>query len=1115
MKLSDLHEPFGWTLLHFLWQGAAIAAVYSLLLLCVRRSARGRYLSGITALATMGIVFSITFARQLNVAAESRAAAAREAAAVSRVPPPPVLIDTPVDDSATNVRGASASGAVPLPLPPTPGPDREVSLRPNSQGISPDAASTEVERPASIAAAADAPAWSGPLQSALPWIVGAWGLGVILLLLRFVLGWRSVRRMKASGETPHDSQLLLRFAALCERLRISRPVGLLVSPTVGVPALVGWLKPVVIIPAALLAGLTQAQTEAILAHELGHVRRHDFLVNALQCLLEIVLFYHPAVWWISSQVRREREHCCDDIAATCCGGAADYARALAALEEWRGTAVPALSMAASGGSLVGRIRRLVGHRDSAAELPVWPLSLVAGALMFAVLPLAWRSAAFAQSPAVDAVSPQTHPSASSPLSELDNDTRLKLAIAAADGFFKAGDAASKMKFLRLEDPSARASAEAHFEKHGAAAIPEAHVILSRVQDDGSVVLAYAIGSRSHFFRATIAPASTPGSAEAKPASDPTGITAEEAGFDHLLGTFKIEGNIFGAGTGQGGAMLLDWENSTWCQQGVYHVAKTELPKEPFRVLAVSRRDGYYNHGFADNKRWDCHALRFPGVKGLLYGYLDRTSPHFPMLQERHQQGLSTTLSFTVRFPADGKGNQVEILKVEPVTGSVNQIGGKAAPAYHGQKEIMHAGTHVISPRITVKVSQDAEEDTLHNTLEIEGTDDAGNKITDSCALPYGVQTWALLIEEPALPDGSCIVSIGSRWGVRRFAFESDRKSARFSKPGFDDECRWFASEKMFFSETLPQFANAAVVDWWETRLRHILKIETPRDTPALEVRLICEDVDIAASKGPEIPEMIRPDSRLGASRLPRFINLGPLLLAAEDLASGGSYIIGSTKHLTRIRDRSLPRFRKLCQHYYGRQAAVVNNGAVLGSFKLENGVNSFSTYTSLTGLSASEGSGAIQFKPAPAGSTAHAITVQSPDGKGIPAFRVIAGVRSSVSADFEKKHNCTVVNWQSHMLREGKDGKLEWSLSERSYSEMVLRVEADGFVPQMTGWLKKADGAQEITVTLAPDPGIRGSVQTPGNKRWAHDATVVLGMIRKEIRIKGATFPELDLGPEP
>ena len=107
-------------------------------------------------------------------------------------------------------------------------------------------------------------------------------------------------------------------------------------PRVDVPTVIGWLKPVVLLPASALAGLSPNQVEAILAHELAHIRRHDYLVNLLQTLVETLLFYHPAVWWLSRRIRAERENCCDDLAVSLCGDPVAYAAALAELEDLRG-----------------------------------------------------------------------------------------------------------------------------------------------------------------------------------------------------------------------------------------------------------------------------------------------------------------------------------------------------------------------------------------------------------------------------------------------------------------------------------------------------------------------------------------------------------------------------------------------------------------------------------------------------------------------------------------------------------------------------------------------------------------------------------------------------------
>src|SRR5204863_17364 len=146
---------------------------------------------------------------------------------------------------------------------------------------------------------------------------------------------------------------------LAHRLRISRPVRLVRSALVEVPTAVGWLRPMILLPASTLTGLTTGQIEAILAHEMAHIRRHDYLVNLLQCIVEMLLFYHPAVWWVSRRIREERELCCDDLAVRISGDPVSYARALCALETLRGESMT-LALAATSGSLRARIARLLG-----------------------------------------------------------------------------------------------------------------------------------------------------------------------------------------------------------------------------------------------------------------------------------------------------------------------------------------------------------------------------------------------------------------------------------------------------------------------------------------------------------------------------------------------------------------------------------------------------------------------------------------------------------------------------------------------------------------------------------------------------------------------------------
>src|SRR5262249_39196133 len=145
-----------------------------------------------------------------------------------------------------------------------------------------------------------------------PLIVVAWMTGVLLLTARLLGGWLQVFRIRRSARAlePVDGiDWLERVAGLGRRLSIDRVVPLFESALVGMPVVIGWLRPVILVPAGVFAGLTPDQIDAILAHELAHIRRGDYLVNALQRVVEIVLFYHPAVWWVSACIRREREHC--------------------------------------------------------------------------------------------------------------------------------------------------------------------------------------------------------------------------------------------------------------------------------------------------------------------------------------------------------------------------------------------------------------------------------------------------------------------------------------------------------------------------------------------------------------------------------------------------------------------------------------------------------------------------------------------------------------------------------------------------------------------------------------------------------------------------------------
>src|ERR1051325_557564 len=176
--------------------------------------------------------------------------------------------------------------------------------------------------------------WKGDNRSAmefrvetmLPWVTRLWIVGMVLFHLHSFASWMAARRLLRRGVCNAAELWQEHFGVLLKRLHISRPVVLLESCLAHVPVVIGYLRPVILIPAGLLRGMPARQIEAILLHELAHIRRLDYPVNLLQTVVEGFLFYHPAIWWISRVIRTEREHCCDDLAVAATGDAREYAR---------------------------------------------------------------------------------------------------------------------------------------------------------------------------------------------------------------------------------------------------------------------------------------------------------------------------------------------------------------------------------------------------------------------------------------------------------------------------------------------------------------------------------------------------------------------------------------------------------------------------------------------------------------------------------------------------------------------------------------------------------------------------------------------------------------------
>lgn len=229
-------------------------------------------------------------------------------------------------------------------------------------------------------------------------------MGVLCLSLRLAGGWVYARRLCRRKVQPTSQEWRSLLSRLARQLGIKQRVQILESSLATIPTVIGWLKPVILLPTAALAGLSPTQLEAILIHELAHIRRLDYLVNLLQTLVEILLFYHPAVWWVSRRIRIERENCCDDVAVTVLGDARGYAIALTRMEELRGE-VPTLAVAASGGSLLNRIRRLLSPVPTSRASVSWvglalavSMLAIVGMSLHASLPVALPSEPQAKAP---------------------------------------------------------------------------------------------------------------------------------------------------------------------------------------------------------------------------------------------------------------------------------------------------------------------------------------------------------------------------------------------------------------------------------------------------------------------------------------------------------------------------------------------------------------------------------------------------------------------------------------------------------------------------------------------------------------------------------------------
>lgn len=258
----------------------------------------------------------------------------------------------------------------------------------------PSPATTRVDQIVSLSSSANLPrlperdwltTWIAALEAfALP----MWCAGVVACAIRLIWSTRYVARLRNEGE-PASGSLVEIVARLSRRMNIGRPARVLISRLADCPSVIGWLRPVILVPAGSILNLTTAQLEAVIAHELAHIKRFDYLVNVVQSLVEMLLFYHPAVWWASARMRHERELCCDDLAVEVSGDAVGYARALAKLERAR-TLSPELAVGSTSGHLLYRIQRLTAREkaEPPSKLPAFLALCLAVCCLFTNLPWA-------------------------------------------------------------------------------------------------------------------------------------------------------------------------------------------------------------------------------------------------------------------------------------------------------------------------------------------------------------------------------------------------------------------------------------------------------------------------------------------------------------------------------------------------------------------------------------------------------------------------------------------------------------------------------------------------------------------------------------------------------
>lgn len=313
---SEIIEALGWTLVHATWQATIVALALAIVLFLIRRkSAQIKYFLSFAALLGILLWSGVTFYKSYQYAAQKEALKVQmmsnrdylrtQLDAFSIETTQPKVKQTPIDLNLKAIKNRAF------------------------------------------------------FQRNFPIICTIWLLGLVVLIARLIAGFIFAKRLRTTHLVPFEEEWYNRLNELATKMGVRRKIEAFFSPLAKVPMTLGTLKPIILFPVTAFTGLNSKEIEAIIAHELAHILRNDYLFNIIQSIVEILFFYHPAVWIISAQIRAERENSCDNLAIVATGDKRAYMKTLAMFQiQQAQQADLAMAYSAKKGSVLQRIKRL-------------------------------------------------------------------------------------------------------------------------------------------------------------------------------------------------------------------------------------------------------------------------------------------------------------------------------------------------------------------------------------------------------------------------------------------------------------------------------------------------------------------------------------------------------------------------------------------------------------------------------------------------------------------------------------------------------------------------------------------------------------------------------------